>query len=106
MADVSERLATQLLRIARDPATGRLHHPGPLAAGLRAALLTELILTGRVGESRGAPTARGRAESGDRILDAVQRTIGEHPHVAWWRWFRHVRSDRIVLVDELLTAGR
>lgn len=106
MADVSERLATQLLRIARDPATGRLHHPGPLAAGLRAALLTDLILTGRVGESRGAPTARGRAGSGDRILDAVQRAIGEHPHVAWWRWFRHVRADRIALVDELVTAGR
>jgi hypothetical protein len=106
MADVSERLATQLLRIARDPATGRLHYPGSLAAGLRAALFTDLILAGRVGEDRGGPRARGGSDTGDRILDAVHRTVGDHPHVAWWRWFRHVRADRIALVDELVTAGR
>lgn len=106
MPDPSERLATQLLRIARDPATGRLHHPGALASGLRAALFTDLILAGRVGEDRGGPTARGRSDTGDRILDAVHRTVASRPHVAWWRWFRHVRADRIVLVDELVTSGR
>jgi hypothetical protein len=26
--------------------------------------------------------------------------------VAWWRWFRHVRVDRVALVDELVQAGR
>lgn len=101
-----DRLATQLLRVARDPATGRLHHPGPLASGLRAALFTDLILTGRVREIRRAPFAEEPTESEDRILAALQRAVARRPDVAWWRWFRHVRVDRVALVDELVQAGR
>jgi hypothetical protein len=106
MAAVPDRLATQLLRVARDPASGRLHNPGPLASGLRAALFTDLILTGRVREAGRGPYADEPADSGDRILDAVQRAVARRPDVAWWRWFRHVRVDRVALVDELVQAGR
>jgi hypothetical protein len=121
---VPDRLATQLLRIARDPATGRLHHDAPLAIGLRAALFTDLILDGRIGESGGAPSAEepagsgdragshgpavfdARIDSDDRVLDTVQRAVARRPGVPWWRWFRHVRSDRMTLLDELITAQR
>jgi hypothetical protein len=103
---VPDRLATQLLRLARDPGSGRLRHPGPLATGLRAALFTDLILTGRVSEADRGPHAQEPAESGDRILDAVQRAVAHRPDVPWWRWFRHVRADRVALVDELVQAGR
>lgn len=106
IADMPDRLATQLLRVARDPATGRLRHAGALATGLRAALFTDLILAGRVSPAGRGPYADEPVERGDRILDAVQRTVARRPDVAWWRWFRHVRVDRVALVDELVQAGR
>jgi hypothetical protein len=103
---VPDRLATQLLRIARNPRSGRLRHPRVLDIGLRAALLAELVLDGRVVQQNGAPFASGVTDTGDRVLDAVARTVEARPNVRWWRWFRHVRQDRAVLVAELLESGR
>lgn len=101
-----DRLATQLLLLARSPTTGRLRHPGALDIGLRAALFTDLLLAGRITEQRGGPFATEAASSDDRILDAVQRTVANRPGVPWWRWFRLVRADRNVLVAELVESGR
>lgn len=101
-----DRLATQLLLIARDPGSGRLRHPTSLDIGLRAALFTDLLLAERITAQRGGPYAETAEESDDRILDAVQRAVVRRPGVAWWRWFRLVRVDRIALVDELVGSGR
>lgn len=101
-----DRLATRLLLIARDPASGRLRRAGALDVGLRAALFTDLLLAGRITEQRGAPYAPDAEQSEDRILDAVQRAVASRPGVPWWRWFRHVRADRDALVDDLMGAGR
>lgn len=101
-----DRLATQLLRIARDPGSGRLRHSGPLAIGLRAALFSDLVLTGRVVDDGAAPAVGPMPASEDRILEAVARTVQNRAGVAWWRWFRHVRVDTRALVDELVADGR
>lgn len=103
---MTDRLATQLMLIARDPITGRLRRPRVLDMGLRAALLTDLVFAGRVTEQYRAPFVEHATESGDRILDAVERAVERRPSVGWWRWFRHVRADRTALVEELLADGR
>ncbi len=104
--DAPLRLATQLLLIARNPDTGRLRRPGNLDIGLRAALLADLALQGRITEQVRGPVLAVPGETGDRILDAVARTVGSRPDVHWWRWFRHVRADREALVAELVQSGR
>lgn len=107
MLRVTDRLATQLLRISRDPGSGRVRHPRALAIGLRSALLADLVLSGRIGEATSGPVIVASAEApGDRILAAVLRTVERRPDVAWWRWHRHVQVDRRVLTDELVTAAR
>jgi len=103
---VPDRLATELLLLARDPATGRLRRPRRLDIALRAALFTDLLLAQRLVDDRGSPAVTGPADSGDRVLDAVVRAVARRPNVGWWRWFRHVRADRDVLVAELAEAGR
>jgi hypothetical protein len=100
------RLATQLLLIARNPHSGRLRHRGVLDIALRAALLTELVLDGRITHESGGPVVISPGKSGDRILDAVASTVERRPNVSWWRWFRHVRSDRQVLIAELIESDR
>jgi len=69
-------------------------------------LLAELMLEGRVVQEDGAPFAFSVAPTGDHILDTVARTVEKRPRVPWWRWFRHVRDDRLALTEELVTAGR
>lgn len=104
---MTDRLATQLLRIARDPGSGRLRHPRALAIGLRSALFTDLVLTGRIGEATAGPVViEPGAKADDRLLEAVLRTVERRPNVAWWRWYRHVQVDRRALTDELVVAGR
>lgn len=104
--DHSDRLATQLLLIARNPVSGRLRHPGVLMIGLRAALLADLVLDGRVADEAGAPYVEDAAATGDHVLDTLARAVERRPYVGWWRWFRHVRPDREVLVAELVERGR
>ena len=77
-----------------------------LDIGLRAALFTDLVLAGRVTEQYRAPFAEQSTESDDHMLDAVERAVVRRPYVGWWRWFRHVRADRLALVGELLADGR
>jgi hypothetical protein len=101
-----DRLATQLLRVSRDPGSGRLRHQSPLAIGLRAALFTDLVLAGRVISVGPAPAVGPVGPTDDRILEAVARTVEKRPNVAWWRWYRHVRVDIAALTDELVDAGR
>lgn len=101
-----DRLATELLLLGRDPATGRLRRPRRLDIGLRAALFTDLLLAQRMVDVGGAPAVTGPPDSGDRVLDAVARAVAGRPNVSWWRWFRHVRADRDVLIAELADAGR
>jgi hypothetical protein len=104
-----DRLATQLLLMARSPASGAIRNAGRVDIALRAALFTDLLLTERIVGQAGAPAIGvdlAGGDPGDRVLDAVVRTVAKRPHVAWWRWFRHVRDDRQVLVEELLSAGR
>jgi hypothetical protein len=102
----STRLATQLLLLGRNPATGRLVHPRVLDIGLRAALFSELILQGRMVSRDGAPFVFGETEHGDHILDSVARAVHKRQNVQWWRWYRHVRADRQILIKELLDSGR
>jgi hypothetical protein len=101
-----DRTATGLLLIARDPRSGRLRHPGALDIGLRAALFTDLALAGRLVDRHGAPFVESPAPSGDLVLDAVERAVWRRPDISWWRWFRHVRADRDVLLAELIDNGR
>lgn len=99
-------MATTLLRLARDPANGRVKRPTAIDVGLRAALLADLALAGRIGDLDHAPSVISAEPTGDRFLDAVNRAIEARPRVVWMRWFRHVTSDRSALRDELVRNGR
>jgi hypothetical protein len=97
-----ELIATDLLRIARDPSTGRLVRRNTLAVGLRAALFAELALAGQIVDNAGAPHAISAAPNTHRFLDQIRDAVAARPEVSWPRWFRHVHGDRIALVDELI----
>jgi hypothetical protein len=101
-----DRLATQLLLIARDPTTGRVRHRNALGYGLRAALLIDLALAGRITAGRLGPVIASTEPTDDRMLEAVARTVAERPNVQWFRWFRRVREDVAALAEELVDAGR
>jgi hypothetical protein len=103
---VPDRIAVDLLRMARDPATGRIRHRSALDISLRAALFAELALNGKIVDEVNAPTLTSGELTGDRIFDAILRTVQERPTVTWRRWFRHVSADRAVLCAELVDAGR
>ena len=93
-----ELIATDLLRIARDPSTGRLVRRNTLAVGLRAALFAELALAGQIVDNAGAPHAIGAAPNTHRFLDQIRDAVAARPEVSWTRWFRHVHGDRVALV--------
>lgn len=101
-----DRIAVDLLRVARDPATGRIRHRGALDVSLRAALFAELALDGKIVDEINAPVLTSAGPTGDRIFDAVLRAVQARPNVAWLRWFRHVSGDRKALCAELVDAGR
>jgi hypothetical protein len=99
-------IATDLLRVARDPTTGRLTRRSTLAVGLRAALLADLALAGQIVDNAGAPEAVGTAPNMHRFLDQIRDAVAARPKVSWVRWFRHVQGDRIALVKELVDDGQ
>ena len=101
-----DRIATDLLRMARNPVSGRLRHESSLEVALRAALLAEMALNGQVVDQLNSPSLVGDEPTGDRIVDAIRRAVGQRPNVIWLRWFRHVRVDRKALCAELVDSGR
>jgi hypothetical protein len=103
---VPDRIAVDLLRLARDPVSGRIRHRGSLDIALRAALFAELALDGKIVDEGNAPALTSAEPTGDRIFDAILRTVGARPKVTWRRWFHHVSADRAALCAELVDAGR
>lgn len=101
-----DRIAVDLLRMARNPASGRIRHPASLDVALRAALFAELALNGRLVDQLNAPALTSDEPTGDHIFDTIRRTVAARPNVTWRRWFRHVRVDRAALCAELVEAGR
>ena len=97
-----ELIARGLLRMARDPSSGRLVRRNTLAVGLRAALFADLALAGQIVDYAGAPYAIGTAPNTHRFLDQIRDAVAARPGVSWPRWFRYVHSDRIALVNELV----
>jgi len=103
---VPDRIAVDLLRLARNPVSGRIRHRGSLNIALRAALFAELALNGEIVDEGNAPKLTSPEPTGDRIFDAILRTVGTRPNVTWRRWFRHVSADLAALCAELVDAGR
>jgi len=101
-----DRIATDLLRMARNPVSGRLRHQASLEVAIRAALLAEMALNGQVVDQVNAPSVVSDEPTGDRIVDAIRRAVEQRPNVMWLRWFRHVRVDRKALCAELVESGR
>ncbi len=103
----SDRIATNLLRVARDPRSGRIKHRSSVDVALRAALFADLTMLGKIVDHAGAPAVVPMAEpTGDAKLDAVLAAVDGRPGIAWMRWFRHVSTDCVALRKELLTDGR
>lgn len=103
-----DRMATDVLRLARHPLTGRVRGGGSVDIALRAALLTDLVLDGRITHDGRGPrlTAPEAAEpTGDKIADSLVRTVARRSGVPWWRWYRHVQVDRVALTEELVELG-
>jgi hypothetical protein len=103
---VPDRIAVDLLRMARNPVTGRIGRRATLDISLRAALLAELALNGKLVDEVNSPALTSSEPTGDRIFDAILRTVEARPNVTWRRWFRHVSADRAALCAELIDAGR
>jgi Golgi phosphoprotein 3 (GPP34) len=103
---VTQRTATTLILIARDPVTGQLRNRALLDAGLRATLLADLILSGRLVSDGLAPFVNEAPPSGDRILDGLRDGIARREGVSWPRWYTHARVDRDALTRELVDSGR
>jgi hypothetical protein len=103
---VADRTATTLLRLARDPRTGRLRYPSALDVGLRSSLFADLVLSGYVVSEQRSPLPTAADPTGDSFLDALRDAVAARPRVAWLRWFRHVHSDRGAIVAELVAQGR
>lgn len=101
----TDRMATVLLRVARNPVSGRLRHSGSLDVALRAALLADLALAGQIGDWQNTPAVIGHEPTGDRFLEAVRDAVQSRPGVTWIRWFRHVGTDRTALRNELVRTG-
>ena len=101
-----DRIAVDLLRMARDPGSGRLRHRSSLDIALRAALFSELALNGQIVDQVNAPSLTSPEPTGDRIFDGIRGAVEARPNVTWRRWFRHVRIDRTTLSAELVDAGR
>lgn len=101
-----DRIATDLLRVALDPVTGRLRYPSSLEVALRAALFAELAFDGYLVDENNAPSATIGEPSDDRVFVAICQAVRQRPNVMWRRWFNHVRGDRIALSKELVEAGR
>lgn len=101
-----DRMAVDLLRMARNPASGRIRRGATLDIALRAALFAELALNGKLVDELNAPALTSDEPTGDRIFDAIRRTVAARPNVMWRRWFRHVSADRAALCAELVEAGR
>jgi len=101
-----DRTSTNLLRLGRDPGTGRIRHGSALDIGLRAGLFADLALAGGVVSVNGAPRAVDIGPTGDRFADAVRAAVAARPGVAWPRWYRHVHTDRTAMINELLTQQR
>jgi hypothetical protein len=101
-----DRMATDLLRLARDPVTGRIKHRTGVDVCLRAALFADLALRGQIINRRGSPAVALPEPTGDRMLDAVRGTVAHRPGVVWLRWFRHVSTDCTALRNELIADGR
>jgi hypothetical protein len=101
-----DRTATRLLLIALEPTSGRLRNPRVLDVGLRAGMFADLIQLGRIVSDGHGPVPTRDEPTGDRLLDAVFRTVSQRPKVAWKRWYRHVRVDREAGTAELVEQGR
>jgi Golgi phosphoprotein 3 (GPP34) len=102
----ADLIAIDLLRMARDPATGRISRRGTLAVGLRAALFCELALAGQIVDAAGRPFAAGAESNTHRFLDQLRDAVEVRPGVAWLRWYHHVHGDRNALVKELVDKDR
>src|SRR6266581_3712607 len=66
-----DRMATDLLRLARDPITGRIKHRTGVDVCLRAALFADLALRGQIINRRGSPAVALPELTGDRMLAAM-----------------------------------
>lgn len=101
-----DRIAIDLLRVARDPVTGRLRHHSALEVALRGALFAELAFDGHITDDNNAPNATIGEPTDDRVFEAICQAVRQRPNVTWRRWFRHVSGDRTALCKELVEAGR
>ena len=102
---MTDRIATRLLLVGRDAASGRLRYRTALEKALRGALFADLALQDSLVTDGMAPVPSGD-ETGDKTLDSVRKTVADRPDVAWWRWFRHTTVDRVELTRQLVESGR
>lgn len=99
-------IAADLLRIARDPRSGRLRNRGALAVGTRAALMAELALAGCLVDAGPSPVITEADAPQERILATLREAVADQPGHRWVRWFTHVSADREAVARALVDQGR
>jgi hypothetical protein len=100
------KLATDLILVARSPASGRFRHRAAVDMALRAALFAELIFDDRLYSNDLAPAVTDQEPIEDHVLNTLRDAVRDHPGVTWRRWYRHVSADREVLTRDLIESGR
>jgi len=84
---------------------GRIRHQHQVGIAIRAAMFTELALSGRL-VGRAWPEAVGESDTGARLLDAVHAAVAGRRPTRWKRWFSHVDADREAATRALVESGR
>ncbi|QWF77114.1 GOLPH3/VPS74 family protein [Amycolatopsis sp. CA-230715] len=69
--------------LALNPKSGRLRDRQRSAYAVRAAALTDLVLSGRLADDGGAPVVRPRGSTGDDVLDEVLGQLVEGRPGSW-----------------------
>jgi len=100
-----ESLPARLYLLAYDTEKNRVTAQSRLSLVLRAAVLADLYLAGRVTDENGKARATGdRRPTGDPLLDEVLQQLAEHRPRSWQGWIAS-RQPTVRTVRTQLEAG-
>jgi hypothetical protein len=103
--DAPQTLPAQLYLLAYDPERGRLRTGGQFGLLIRAAIVTELLLSGRLVHEGGKLRATG-LPSDDPVPAAVLAQIEESRPRSLEHWIRKDRRAAVTAVRDELAAAR
>ena len=102
---MGESLPVRMFLLAFHPQKGKLTARDELGHLLRAAVLAELVLTGRLRDDGGKAVVAGEVPS-DPVLASVWREVSESSPRSWGRWVGRGRKEVFAAVRDQLAQAR